>query len=426
MSNICRKLMEIVNGVQTTNGTRAHSAGIHWHGPGCSTGSSWAFAASWSYLRCDFLGKLHNQTNRHVTWPDMTQIIGCILRLRKASSRPTAGLLKSGPDACKLQAGMAHWCSGSLHVPNTGKEIDVEETALDVHKKGWIVCVNDVNTTLSHFDAMTSCNRRWRDRFYTSQWCRIRIWSDFSMIFVWLFQKGVQMNPTFAFQSFAPKLLSCIDLRLHYVTSLSILCVRPGFASFIVWSSQVHGDVESVQLLLDSAADAAASDSAGEPLLCHALRNVLLGFQLGRCKLKTQNLRAKEWTWKVESIKSMFWSRGILSLSFFLTPLGLFMLGGCYIIELHRWNGTGMATSWILLIISWISFSELSHRHLDFMSSQSSGTSLWSSTWSADFVWAMVHVRFSHFFLEGLRPSLWNFDSWILKDVTRLARMHRR
>mmetsp|Transcript_9090 Transcript_9090/g.14751 ORF Transcript_9090/g.14751 Transcript_9090/m.14751 type:complete len:297 (-) Transcript_9090:103-993(-) len=37
----------------------------------------------------------------------------------------------------------------------------------------------------------------------------------------------------------------------------------------------VHGDVEAVQLLLNSAADAAACDSAGEPLLCHALRNVL-------------------------------------------------------------------------------------------------------------------------------------------------------
>ena len=40
----------------------------------------------------------------------------------------------------------------------------------------------------------------------------------------------VQMNLTFVFQSFAPTLLSCIDLRLHYVTSLSTLCVRPGFA----------------------------------------------------------------------------------------------------------------------------------------------------------------------------------------------------
>lgn len=116
--------------------------------------------------------------------------------------------------------------------------------------------------------------------------------SEFEAIFAdfRLAVKGVQMNPIFVFQSFAPTLLSCMDLRLHYVTSLSILCV------FRQWSSQVHGDVESVQLLLDSAADAAAYDSAGEPLLCHALRNVLLGFQL-RFKLKTQKVRrTKEWT----------------------------------------------------------------------------------------------------------------------------------
>ena len=75
----------------------------------------------------------------------MTQIFEFILRMRKASSRPAAGLLKSGPDACKLQLGMAHWCSGSLHLPDTGKEIDVRKTALDIHKykkkNAWILCV---------------------------------------------------------------------------------------------------------------------------------------------------------------------------------------------------------------------------------------------------------------------------------------------
>lgn len=56
--------------------------------------------------------------------------------------------------------------------------------------------------------------------------------SEFEAIFAdfRLAVPGVQMNLTFVFQSFAPTLLSCIDLRLHYVTSLSTLCVRPGFA----------------------------------------------------------------------------------------------------------------------------------------------------------------------------------------------------
>ena len=49
------------------------------------------------------------------------------------------------------------------------------------------------------------------------------------------------------------------------------------FFNVISCCPKVHGDVEAVQLLLNSAADAAACDSAGEPLLCHALRNVWPG-----------------------------------------------------------------------------------------------------------------------------------------------------
>lgn len=158
---------------------------------------------------------------------------------------------------------------------------------------------------------MLSCNRRWRDRFCSSPWWPIRIWSDFRWFSFGCSRSSDESN-------FCVPVLCTYTIVMYWfaIALCNFIVYLVCSAWFCLWSSQVHGDVESVQLLLNSSADAVASDSAGEPLLCHALRNVLLGFQL-RSKLKTQKVRrTKEWTLKVESKKSMFWIYGILSVSF--------------------------------------------------------------------------------------------------------------